>query len=104
MPDASSEFDVDFLSTTGWQRHASKRSKQILNSGFCTDPTGTTQYIWDYENRLRQVIKPDGTSVNYKYNALGQRTERFIGANSTKFTYDGDDVILDINSDGSFVK
>ena len=69
-----------------------------------TDPTGTTQYIWDYENRLRKVIKPDGTSVNYKYNALGQRTERFIGANSTKFTYDGDDVILDINSDGSFVK
>jgi RHS repeat-associated protein len=69
-----------------------------------TDSSGTTQYIWDFENRLRQVIKPDGTSVNYKYNALGQRTERYVGANSTKFTYDGQDVLLDVNSDGSFVK
>jgi RHS repeat-associated protein len=69
-----------------------------------TDSSGTTQYIWDFENRLRQVIKPDGTSINYKYNALGQRTERYVGANSTKFTYDGDDVLLDVNSDGSFVK
>jgi RHS repeat-associated protein len=69
-----------------------------------TDSSGTTQYIWDFENRLRQVIKPDGTSINYKYNALGQRTERYVGANSTKFTYDGDDVLLDVNSDSSFVK
>jgi RHS repeat-associated protein len=35
---------------------------------------------------------------------LGQRTERYVGANSTKFTYDGDDVLLDVNFDGSFVK
>ena len=31
-----------------------------------TDQSGTTQYVWDFENRLRQIIKPDTATVNYK--------------------------------------
>lgn len=69
-----------------------------------TDASGQTQYIWDFENRLIQVIKPNGESVNYKYDALGRRSERYTTTGFTKFTYDGEDVILDVNSDGSFVK
>jgi RHS repeat-associated protein len=68
------------------------------------DASGTTQYIWDYEDKLRQVIQPNGTSINYKYDALGRRSERYIGTVSTKFTYDGQDVILDANSDGTSIK
>jgi RHS repeat-associated protein len=65
----------------------------------------TTQYIWDYENRLKQVILPSGQNVVYKYDALGRRSERNVNnsASWTKFIYDGQDVILDQNSDGTSI-
>jgi RHS repeat-associated protein len=65
----------------------------------------TTQFYWDYENRLKQVILPNSQSVVYKYDALGRRSERNVNNSTswTKFTYDGQDVILDQNSDGTSV-
>src|SRR5205085_8787329 len=36
-----------------------------------TDSSGTWSYTWDYENRLKQVTRPDNTTVSYKYDALG---------------------------------
>lgn len=69
-----------------------------------TDAGGTWTYNWDFENRLKQVIKPGGESVSYKYDALGRRIQRTPSAGvSTNFVYDGQDVIKDINSDGSTV-
>jgi RHS repeat-associated protein len=65
---------------------------------------GTTLYSWDLENRLKQVTLPNGTTVAYKYDALGRRIQRNPSAGiSTNFIYDGQDVIKDINSDGSTV-
>jgi RHS repeat-associated protein len=70
-----------------------------------TDTSGTTNYVWDYENRLKQATKPNGTIVNFKYDALGRRSERNVnGTVWTKFTYDGQDVMLDQNSDGTMVR
>jgi RHS repeat-associated protein len=65
---------------------------------------GTTSYNWDFENRLKQVTLPNGNTVSYKYDALGRRIQRIPSVGiSTKFIYDGQDVIKDINSDGSTV-
>jgi RHS repeat-associated protein len=70
-----------------------------------TDTSGTTNYVWDYENRLKQATKPNGTVVNFKYDALSRRSERNVnGTVWTKFTYDGQDVMLDQNSDGTTVR
>ena len=70
-----------------------------------TDSTGTTQYAWDFENRLRQVTLPNGLTVTYKYDALGRRIQRIPSTGvSTSFVYDGPDVVKDINSDGSTVE
>jgi YD repeat-containing protein len=70
-----------------------------------TDSTGTTNFVWGYENRLKQATKPNGTIVNFKYDALGRRSERNVnGTVWTKFTYNGHDVMLDQNSDGTTVK
>jgi RHS repeat-associated protein len=65
----------------------------------------TTQFYWDYENRLKQVILPNSQNVVYKYDALGRRSERNVNNSTswTKFTYDGGDVILDQNSDGTSI-
>jgi len=55
-----------------------------------TDSTGTTQYAWDFENRLRQVTLPNGLTVTYKYDALGRRIQRIPSTGvSTSFVYDG---------------
>jgi RHS repeat-associated protein len=69
------------------------------------DSSGTWAYSWDYENRLKQVTRPDSTTVSYTYDALGRRIQRSKSAGgSTNFIYDGSDVIRDINSDGSTVE
>src|ERR1700738_971338 len=69
-----------------------------------TGPSGTTQYSWDFENRLKQVTLPNGDIVSYKYDALGRRVRRSPNTGvSTNFIYDGQDVIKDLNSDGSTV-
>jgi RHS repeat-associated protein len=69
-----------------------------------TDAGGTWAYSWDFENRLTQVLKPNGVSVSYKYDALGRRIRRIPSAGvSTNFVYDGQEVIKDLNSDGSTV-
>lgn len=67
-----------------------------------TDSTGTTQFAWDFENRLTQVVTPSAGSVTYKYDALGRRIQRTPSSGvSTNFIYDGQDVVKDINSDGT---
>lgn len=69
-----------------------------------TDATGTWTYSWDFENRLTRVVRPDGFSVSYKYDAFGRRIQRAPSNGvSTNFVYDGDDVVKDLNSDGSTV-
>jgi RHS repeat-associated protein len=68
------------------------------------DSAGAWTYTWDFENRLTQVVKPNGVSVSYKYDALGRRIRRILNAGvSTNFVYDGQEVIKDLNSDGSTV-
>jgi RHS repeat-associated protein len=68
------------------------------------ESAGTTTFTWDYENRLTGVTPPTGPSVSYKYDALGRRVERRTGTlDYTQFTYDGQDVVLDRNGDGSTV-
>jgi RHS repeat-associated protein len=68
------------------------------------DSAGTTQFVWDFENRLTNVVTPSAGSVTYKYDALGRRIQR-VPSNgaSTNFSYDGADVVRDKNSDATTV-
>jgi RHS repeat-associated protein len=70
-----------------------------------TEGTGTTQFVWDFENRLIQVVTPSSGSVTYKYDALGRRIQRTPSSGvSTNFIYDRQEVVKDINSDGSTIE
>ena len=63
------------------------------------DSSGTTQFAWDFENRLTQVVTPSSGSVSYKYDALGRRIQSAPSSGaSTNFNYDGDDVAQDKTS------
>jgi RHS repeat-associated protein len=67
-----------------------------------TEGAGTTQFQWDFENRLVQVVTPASGSVTYKYDALGRRVQSAPSSGaSTNFSYDGQEVVLDKNSDGT---
>lgn len=77
---------------------------RLLNK---TDASGTTTYAWDFENRLKQATLPNGKVVTYKYDALGRRIERTASVSlplplstTTRFTYDGADVIQDKDGNG----
>jgi RHS repeat-associated protein len=70
-----------------------------------TEGTSTTQYVWDFENRLTQVVTQSSGSVTYKYDALGRRIQRTPSTGvSTNFIYDRQDVVKDINSDGTTIE
>jgi RHS repeat-associated protein len=66
--------------------------------------TDTTQYAWDFENRLTSVTLPNGTVINYKYDALGRRIQRTTSAGpDERYVYDGQNVVQDLNSSSSVV-
>jgi RHS repeat-associated protein len=55
-----------------------------------TDTGGTTQYTWDFENRLAQVLLP-GTAgtVTFKYDPFGRRIQKGSASGTTNYLYDG---------------
>jgi RHS repeat-associated protein len=66
--------------------------------------TDTTQYAWDFENRLTQVTLPSGTVLNYKYDALGRRVQRTTTSGADeRYVYDGQNVVQDLDSNSSVV-
>jgi len=66
-----------------------------------TDTSGTTKYIYDYENKLLRAEMPNGTVAEYKYDPLGRRIEKNIGGVATRYLYDNEDIIAEY--DGSNV-
>jgi RHS repeat-associated protein len=71
------------------------------NGNIATKSEGSNfwRYGWDHENRL-VTASTRKNSVRYKYDALGRRIERNLqfGRETSKFTYDGDDILLDDNA------
>jgi RHS repeat-associated protein len=71
-----------------------------------TNASGTTQYAWDFENRLTSAVLP-GTSgtVTFKYDAFGRRIQKVFSQNSTttvtSYLYDGSDSLEEIDASGN---
>jgi RHS repeat-associated protein len=69
-----------------------------------TDSTGTTQYAWDYENRLTSVTLPgSGGTVNFKYDPFGRRIEKITPSGTSIYAYDGDNLIEETDGNGAVV-
>ena len=94
-------------STYGYQPFNKIASTQTATYGSDANGNMTTKsegsnfwrYSWDYENRLAEASTRK-QKVRYKYDALGRRVSRGLGygKEQTKFTYDGDDVLVDDNA------
>jgi RHS repeat-associated protein len=67
-----------------------------------TDALGEWSFVYDEENRLTQVNKPGGLTINYTYDALGRRIQRTTSAGANeRYVYDGADALIDLNADWS---
>ena len=66
-----------------------------------TDAGGTTNYTYNYENRLTRIDFPGGGYVTYKYDVKGRRIEKNVNGTVTKFLYDGDSSIAEYNGSGT---
>jgi RHS repeat-associated protein len=66
-----------------------------------TDSTGTTQYAWDYENRLTSVTLPgSGGTVTFKYDPFGRRIYKSSNAGTFIYAYDGTGIVETVNASG----
>ncbi|MFF5996536.1 DNRLRE domain-containing protein [Lysinibacillus sp. KU-BSD001] len=72
-------------STTPWLTNTYKYDKngQILG---ITNTRGTTNYVYDEVNQLTQEQLADGQVINYKYDAVGNRTAKSIVKNGVTTT------------------
>jgi RHS repeat-associated protein len=65
---------------------------------------GTTNYSWDFENRLTSVTLPgSGGTVNFKYDPFGRRIQKVSSAGTTNYVYDGVNVLEEVNGSGSML-
>jgi RHS repeat-associated protein len=69
-----------------------------------TDSTGTTNYTWDFENRLSSVTLPGtGGTVSFKYDPFGRRIYKSSSSGTSVYAYDGDNLVEETNATGGVV-
>jgi RHS repeat-associated protein len=63
--------------------------------------SGTTQYAWDFENRLTSVTLPSGGGVvSFRYDPLGRRIQKSGLSGATNYLYDGSSSIEELDASG----
>jgi RHS repeat-associated protein len=92
---------------------AANRVAQFGEASFTFDGVGQTvsksgargaaAYEWDARGRMTRATLSSGQAVEYTYDALGRRASRSTGGATTKFLYDGLDVVLDKGANGGDV-
>ena len=82
-------------------------ANQITNTGFTYDdngnPTsnGKLNYIYDGENRLKEVKQGANTIASYTYDYMGRRTSKTVSGVTTYFHYDGWNVVAETDQAGT---
>jgi RHS repeat-associated protein len=57
-----------------------------------------TTYTYDAENQLIRIDFPDGIWVTYRYDGLGRRFEKNINGIITRYLYDNEDILLELDN------
>ena len=66
------------------------------------DSSGTTQYAWDFENRLTSVVLPGaGGTVSFKYDPFGRRIQKSSANGTTNYLYDGSNSVEEVDAAGT---
>lgn len=63
-------------------------------------PDGRTwKYAWDLAGQLVAVTRPDGQVVELGYDALGRRVSKTFAGKTTRFVWDGNDLVHEVRSE-----
>jgi RHS repeat-associated protein len=65
------------------------------------DVTGVWAYQWNAENQLVSVAQNGATVATFRYDPLGRRIEKQASGLTTRYVYDGRDIIREVRSDGT---
>jgi|GEM_PF-1834288 len=61
---------------------------------------GDATFTWDSRNRLT-AINGTSLSASFKYDSMGRRIEKTINGTTTKYLYDGADIVMEMNGSGT---
>ncbi len=54
------------------------------------------RYAWDLAGQLVEVTRPDGQGVSFAYDALGRRVRKTFAGKTTRFVWDGNDLVHEL--------
>ena len=63
-----------------------------------------TSYDYDMKDRLTQVTLPDSTQVTFTYDALGRRASKTSGFQTTRYLWDGDELLAELDPSGNLLR
>jgi RHS repeat-associated protein len=102
------------LGVSSYTNNSSNELTSTSNATYTYDNNGntltkvvgsnTTQYFWDYENRMSSVTLPgSGGTVSFKYDPFGRRIYKSSSSGTSVYAYDGDNLVEETNSSGTAV-
>jgi RHS repeat-associated protein len=102
------------LGVSSYTNNSSNELTSTSNATYTYDNNGntltkvvgsnTTQYFWDYENRMSSVTLPgSGGTVSFKYDPFGRRIYKSSSSGTSVYAYDGDNLVEETNSSGAAV-
>ncbi|MBU1087114.1 MAG: hypothetical protein KKD05_06300 [Candidatus Omnitrophica bacterium] len=65
------------------------------------DNGSLTNYTWDYENRLIEVVGAGLASARYDYDPFGKRLSKTVDGVTTYYLYDNEDIVVEYDSAGT---
>ena len=68
------------------------------------NPNGLTEYSYDDENRLLEVVRPDGSRVVYSYDGMDRRLTKDVDGVRRRYLYDGGFLLAEYNGDGDLIR
>lgn len=63
-----------------------------------------SQYQYDLEDQLIKVIRADGVEVKFGYDVSGKRISKTMGSSTTRFVWDGDELLAEMDTSGNVLR
>ena len=63
----------------------------------------STHFEYDAENRLIGIVPEDARGVHYRYDGLGRRIEKDVSGVVTRYLYDNEDILLELDGGNNIV-
>jgi RHS repeat-associated protein len=68
-----------------------------------SNASGTTQYGWDFENRLASAVVPGVGATTFRYDPFGRRIQKSGSNGTTNYVYDGAHAFEEIDGAGNLL-